>query len=439
MSKPLTILALGGGISLAAIGFVAAFLWVESPSPDDEAAQGIVTLAEDLPDDQPRPTPVSASDLTTLDSGLQYVDFEVGTGEQPVDGQMVEVHYTGWLKDGGKMFDSSVHNNRPPIEFQLGRPGIIKGWQLGLRDMRVGGKRQLVIPPDLAYGERGRPGIPPNSTLIFDVELVGLGEIRARPDHPEVDFDGNADVMELDQGVKAIDLEEGEGTEVQERSVVEMELTIWNADKELFFSSMDRPRAASFLVGGNRAEKPPLDGLDIGVRGMREGGVRYLELPPEVAFGERGQPPVIDPNATIYALITANEVSEPRNPPTALVDFDRAALTETESGLKYIEIEPGDGDKPAEGDTVFAEYSGWLEDGTLFDSSYKRKNAFSFALGRGGVIPAWEETLADMRVGGKRIIVAPPDLAYGDRGQGQIPAGATLIFEIELVDIQRAE
>jgi peptidylprolyl isomerase len=116
------------------------------------------------------------AEIVTLPSGLKYQDEVVGTGPEPKAGQQVTVQYTGWLDEGGKKgkkFDSSRDRNQP-FTFPLGAGQVIKGWDEGVATMKTGGKRTLIIPPQLGYGARGAGGvIPPNATLIFDVELLG--------------------------------------------------------------------------------------------------------------------------------------------------------------------------------------------------------------------------------------------------------------------------
>ncbi len=108
----------------------------------------------------------------TTSSGLKYVDQVVGTGPSPAPGKRVKVHYTGTLEDGTK-FDSSVDRGQP-FDFTIGVGQVIKGWDEGVMSMKVGGKRKLIIPADLGYGVAGSGKIPPNATLLFDVELLGI-------------------------------------------------------------------------------------------------------------------------------------------------------------------------------------------------------------------------------------------------------------------------
>ena len=119
------------------------------------------------------PTKVTGEGVKT-DSGLRYWDIRVGTGQTAKEGSHVRVHYTGWLTTG-KKFDSSVDAGKP-FDFTIGNGEVIKGWEEGVAAMRVGGKRQLRIPPALGYGAEGTPGgpIPANATLIFDVQLLGV-------------------------------------------------------------------------------------------------------------------------------------------------------------------------------------------------------------------------------------------------------------------------
>jgi peptidylprolyl isomerase len=131
------------------------------------AATGVIVMS-DAADAQP---------VTTTPSGLKIIDVKVGTGPAPKPGQTCVMHYTGWLyKNGekGAKFDSSLDRNQP-FSFPIGQRQVIAGWDEGVATMKVGGKRTLIIPPELGYGARGTGGvIPPNATLMFDVELLGV-------------------------------------------------------------------------------------------------------------------------------------------------------------------------------------------------------------------------------------------------------------------------
>jgi len=184
----------------------------------------------------------------------------------------------------------------------------------------------------------------------------------------------------------------------------------------------------SFVVGRGDTVFP---GWEEGMLDMKSGGYRLLVIPPDLAFGEMGANS-IPPNSTLVMEVELVELREP----VAMTEVDEEDYTTSETGLKYFDIVEGEGDLPSEGQTVVVHYTGWLENGQQFDSSVDRGTPFSFVLGQQEVIAGWDEGVATMKVGGKRQLVIPPELGYGEAGAGTIPAGATLIFEVELLDIK---
>jgi len=161
---------------LKMIWLLAAVIILATTSFSQTATKKPATTATKKPATTTRANPNGPSKVTgtpvTTASGLQYWNIKLGTGALAIPGKKVKVDYTGWLTTG-KKFDSSVGTGHP-FDFILGNGQVIKGWDEGVAGMKVGGKRQLRIPPQLAYGEKGFPGaIPPNATLIFDVQLVG--------------------------------------------------------------------------------------------------------------------------------------------------------------------------------------------------------------------------------------------------------------------------
>jgi peptidylprolyl isomerase len=387
-----------------------------SPEDEGETAETETTTEEETAAEEEAEAPAteSESEATAAPAGdLEYIEVEAGTGPAPVPGDRVAVHYTGTLEDG-TVFDSSIERGQP-IEFTLGRGEVIPGWDQGIALMREGGKATLIIPPHLAYGETGAgAAIPPNATLTFEVELV---EVSQPPKPQEV---GEADFTETESGLKYYFIEEGDGTAVQAGDMVQIHAQLWLEDGTLLQSSVQQGAPINFMQGSGTS----IPGLDEALLLMQVGDTIQLVLPPELAGGMAG-----DSN-----LIFEMELLDTEVPPQA-TEIDDADFTTTESGLKYYAIQEGDGPAPQAGDTVNVHYRLWLEDGTLIDSSLERDQPFRFVVGSGSTVPGWEEGVLLMNEGGKAQLIVPAELGYGEAGSGPIPPNATLIFELEILEV----
>ena len=234
------------------------------------------------------------SETITTASGLIYQNLVIGSGEAAQAGRSVRVHYTGWLTTGEK-FDSSVDRNEP-FGFPLGAGHVIPGWDEGVQGMLPGGKRKLTIPSHLAYGEEGAGGvIPPNATLVFEVELLEI--------EPGLDM-SMRDPITTETGLIYEDSVLGTGALAKAGKYVAVHYTGWLTTGEKFDSSKDRGEPFSFPLGGRRV----IAGWDEGVAGMKVGGTRKLIIPPELGYGQRGAGGVIPPGATLVFVVDLLDV-----------------------------------------------------------------------------------------------------------------------------------
>lgn len=362
--------------------------------------------------------------VTVTDSGLRVTEMREGDGPTPQVGDLVTMNILGMLEDG-TIFADTVSEGAP-ITATATETDLFPGWLEGLLLIKEGGKARLTIPPDLAFGEEGAGGvIPANATIIMDVDLL---TVTPPPVPTDVD---PADLTETDSGLKYYDIVEGEGEMPVAGQDVVIEYWAWLQDgAEYIASSVTVGEPLTFTLGSEQGVFP---GWNEGVSTMKPGGKRYLVIPPDLALGEQGGGR-IPPNATLIMEVELVEV-KPLVLPTEISEED---FTVTASGLKYYDIVEGDGATAEAGSAVTVNYTGWLTNNIKFDSSLDSGFPFPFTLGTGAVIPGWDEGLVGMKVGGIRQLVIPSDLAYGDTGSGAIPPGATLVFEVELLDAQPA-
>jgi peptidylprolyl isomerase len=238
------------------------------------------------------------------------------------------------------------------------------------------------------------------------------------------------DVVTTASGLQFISIEEGTGPSPEPGDVVAVHYVGMLEDGTEFDNSYSRGEPIAFALGQGLV----IPGWEEGITMLREGGKARLIIPPDLAYGSEGAGGVIPPDATIIFEVELVSISE--GSPDSPTEVDPADYVESDTGLKYYDLQEGSGAEAEPGTIVTLHYTGWLEGGAKFDSSIDRGSSISFPLGEEAVLPGWEEGVTGMKVGGKRQIVIPPALAYGSEGAGGvIPPDATIILEVELLDV----
>jgi peptidylprolyl isomerase len=246
-----------------------------------------------------------------------------------------------------------------------------------------------------------------------------------------VDIAVNENTITTGSGLMYSALVTGTGAAPQAGDIVSVHYTGTLTNGTVFDASYGRGQPIEFPLGQGAV----IPGWDEGIALMNVGGKAVLTIPPELGYGERGAGGVIPPNATLVFQVELVGIRP--GAPAAATEVDAAGYLTTTSGLKYHDFVVGDGPSPQSGQQVTVHYTGWLLDGGKFDSSLDRGQPFVFTIGAGQVIPGWDEGVMSMKVGGKRQLVIPPDLGYGEAGAGGvIPPNATLVFEVELLGVQ---
>lgn len=291
-------------------------------------------------------------------------------------------------------------------------------------------------PPAPATTPTEAPASAEEPALATEAEVATSEESAPAAEAEPTVAESEAEVtyQTTDSGLEYAIIEEGSGPAPESGGLVSVHYTGTLEDGTKFDSSLDRGQPIEFILGQGQV----IPGWDEGIALLKEGGKAKLRIPSDLAYGAQGAGDVIPPDATLLFDVELVSVqAAPPPPPDAPTAVDEASLTATASGLKYYDLEEGSGASPQQGQTAVVHYTGWLEDGTMFDSSLLRGQPFEFSVGLGQVIPGWDEGVASMKVGGKRQLVIPPELGYGAGGAGDvIPPNATLIFEVELLDVK---
>ncbi|MFO8068108.1 MAG: FKBP-type peptidyl-prolyl cis-trans isomerase [Bacteroidales bacterium] len=366
---------------------------------------------------------LSAYKYNETGSGLKYHVISKGKGISPNKGDIVSIHYSGEYEDG-TVFDKSRDRNNP-VSFRLGSGLFLQGLEEGITFMNVGAKYRFVIPPELAYGNEQVGVINPNSTLIYEVELL---DVKKGVKIKEVEKD-EVEKIVTESGLVYSILKEGDGPKAFPGMMVVAEYTGFFDDNVIFDSSKENGEPLKAKLG----DETLIKGLEEGFTYLSEGDHARLWIPSELAYGEEGRG-IIPPDKDLVFDVELIKVDEPKKP--VPFNVEGKDTLETESGLKYIVVNQGYGKSPEPGQIVKVHYSAYLENGYMFDSSVQRSQPLKIVAGKGLLIKGWDEAVLLMRKNAKYRFIMPHDLAFGEKGFGDVPPYSTVIYDIELIDIE---
>lgn len=242
---------------------------------------------------------------------------------------------------------------------------------------------------------------------------------------------GKDETITTASGLKVLVTQKTKGAQPKAGDKVTVHYTGKLTNDSVFDSSVSRNQPFSFKLGA----KQVIEGWDEGIALLHKGEKATLTIPGKLGYGERGYPPIIPQNATLIFDVELIDFVESIAPKP--FDVKGKDTLKTASGLQYIMVKKNDAGVKAEaGKSVSVHYTGYLLDGKMFDSSVERGEPISFGLGQHQVIAGWDEGIALLKTGEKARLIIPYNLAYGEGGQGPIPPKATLVFDVELVDVK---
>ncbi len=338
-------------------------------------------------------------------------------------GDFIEVHYKGWL-ESGKEFDNSFKRGQP-LKFGLGQGKVIKGWDVGLVGASEGERRLLKVPAKMAYGEKDLGIIPPNSTLWFEVVVLKVNKALVKDRFVQIE---DSLWISSEKGLMRHVQKVGEGALSVSGDKISVHYTGWLLNGNTFGSSKTQPKIAEFTLGGGKVIK----GWEKGLEGVQAGETLWLKVPPSLGYGPTPLPR-IPAHSTLIFRVEVLGVEKGKKQGD-FPEVDKMAWTSGVNGLEYVVEKEGAGAGIKVGEEANVHYTGWLLNGTKFDSSIPRGAPFTFKVGARQVIPGWDLGVEGMKVGEVKWLRIPASLGYGARSTGPIPANSILLFKVERMD-----
>ena len=345
---------------------------------------------------------------TELDGGMYIQIDEPGDAQRATAEQVVLVDYRAILANTGETVLTGE-------DFTAVYANLLLGWQTGLKEIGVGGKCTLILPPDLAFGEQVIEGIPQKSTLVFEVTLKGIFSATTVEGYIERN---SLNTNILDKGVQIAIIEPGNDKKPTANTEVRVNYK-GKLTNELIF---DQGENASFNLSSL------IEGWGIGLQEIGEGGKCILIIPSEVGYGSAGAGNgVIPPNSPLVFEIDLIEVGSSAD---KFVEENNLSTQLLTGGVHIIITDIGDEDKkPNINSVINVTYEGRLTDGSVFDSGAN----VPFLLN--GVIEGWQTGLQEIGAGGSCTLIIPASAGYGSQPNGSIPANSVLIFDIQLISV----
>jgi FKBP-type peptidyl-prolyl cis-trans isomerase len=402
--------------------------------------------------------------------GLQYKLYKVSKeGRSPKTNDWISMNMSYATKVSGRdtlLFDNRIQLQGGPVRFQL-PPSDFKGdLYEGLQMMAPGDSAVFLINSDSLFLQtfkmKQRPAmIDSNSIVVFKVHLLA---VDSPDDLQKIEVvalskyiaDNKITVAPTASGVYILVANPGEGQKIDSGSMVNLHFVVSNIEGKQIFSSYDRQEPLQFRFG----QKFDTPGVEEAIATLKKGSKAKVIVPSNMAFGPEGRGTVVPPYSTLIYDVEILDVQSKEDYEKAQGAIKQQETMKSEeakknevvlrdkylkdknitakpnaSGLIYIEKTAGTGVQATAGKRVKVHYTGTLLDGTKFDSSVDRNEPFEFTLGKGMVIKGWDEGIALMKQGGKATLIIPSSIAYGERDMGDIPPFSTLVFEVELIEV----